>query len=125
MTTAATGAEGAAGEGGRDEPLAGRAARQRNDEQPDASYRTENAEDQVVSIGGELNLLRQFYGAAIDTTRRAAPKRERAAAIRALRRELKAAILAVITRHRNEQALRRAIARQRRELHGPNPDNTG
>jgi 3-oxoacyl-(acyl-carrier-protein) synthase len=80
-------------------------------------HQPEGAEDQVVSIDGELDLLRRFYGAAIDATRRSVPKRERAAAIRALRRELKAAILAVTTRHRNEQASRRAALRRRREAH--------
>jgi uncharacterized protein involved in exopolysaccharide biosynthesis len=63
--------------------------------------------------------LRQFYGAAIDATQRTAPKHERVAAIRALRRELKAAILAITTRHRNEQAVRRVAARHRREAKTP------
>jgi hypothetical protein len=117
VTTATTAAEaeGAAGEGDRDEPLTGGAARQRNDEQPETSHQADGAEDQVVSIDGELDLIRQFYGAAIDVTRRTAPKRERAAAIRALRRELKAAILAVTTRYRNEQTSRRDFACRRRE----------
>jgi len=61
-----------------------------------------------------LDLLRRLYSARIDVARRTAPARERPAAIRALRRELKAAILAVTTRHRNEQASRRhAILRRR------------
>jgi hypothetical protein len=64
-----------------------------------------------------LNLLRQFYGACIDITRRTKPAHERAAAIRALRLELKAAVLAITTRHQNEQASRRAFARRRRETH--------
>jgi hypothetical protein len=86
-------------------------------------HQPEGAEAQLDSIDGELNLLRQFYGAAIDATRRTASKQERAAAIRALRRELKATIFAVTSRHRNEQASRRALARHRRELRGPSPDN--
>jgi hypothetical protein len=73
------------------------------------------------SIDGELTLLRQSYGAAIDATRRSAPKRDLAAAVRALRRELKAAIFAITTRHRNEQASRRALARHRREARDLNP----
>jgi hypothetical protein len=64
--------------------------------------------------------VRCFYGAAIDITRRTAPKGERAAAIRTLRRELKAAILAITARHRNEQASRREAARHRPKLHEPN-----
>ena len=118
--TVAAEAERAAGEGGRDEALTGGASRQRSNEQPEASHQAEGAEDQAASIDGELNLLRQFYGAAIDATRRSTPKRERAAAIRALRRELKAAVLAITTRHRNEQAARREAVRRRRRLHEPN-----
>jgi hypothetical protein len=61
--------------------------------------------------------LRQFYGAAINATRRATPKQERAAAIRALRRELKAAILAITTRHRDENTARLAALRRFRKPH--------
>jgi hypothetical protein len=125
VTVTTVAAEGAAGDGGRDEPLTGGASRQRIDEQPAASHQVESAEDRAVPIDGELDLLRQFYGAAIDAVRRGAPKHERAAAIRALRRELKAAILAITTRQKNEQASRRAAARHRRELNKPSPGNMG
>jgi Relaxase/Mobilisation nuclease domain len=47
-------AKSQAGEGGRDEPLTGGAARQRNDEQPETSRPAEGDEDHVVSIDGEL-----------------------------------------------------------------------
>ena len=74
-----------------------------------------------ISIESEISLLRAFYGSAIDTVRRTAPTLERAAAIRALRRELKAAILAITSRHRSEQATRRAAVRRRREAHDQKP----
>jgi hypothetical protein len=66
-----------------------------------------------------LNLVRQFYGACIDITRRTKPAHERAAAIRALRLELKAAVLAITTRHQNEQTARRAAIHRRRADHTP------
>lgn len=116
MTTAATEAGGAAGEGGRDEPLVARAGNRRIDEQPEGLRHAEGVEYQVVSIDAELDLMRRFYSAAIDVARRAVPRRDRAAAIRAIRRELKAAILAVTTRHRNEKASRRAAIKRLSEV---------
>jgi hypothetical protein len=99
-------------ESGRDEPLAAGASRQRIDGQPNSLRQFGGDEEEAVSIDGELNILRQFYGACIDATRRSKPAHERAAAVRALRRELKAAVLAVTTRHRNEQAAHREAARR-------------
>ena len=98
-------------------PLTGGANNRRRTMVTNGNFRAKRkaAEDQVVSIDGELALLRQFYGAAIDIARRTVLRRDRPAAIRALRRELKAAIFAVTTRHRNEQASRRALLRYRRE----------
>jgi len=106
----------ATGEGGRDEPLAVGAARQRNDEKPEVSQKPEGDEEELGSIDGKLDLLRQLYGARIETARRVKPGQERAAAIRALRRELKAATLAITTRHREEQAIGRAAVRSRKAI---------
>jgi hypothetical protein len=103
-------------EADRDEPPGARASPRRIEQQPEPSRRFEGDEEKAIPIDGELNLLRQFYGACIDATRRAKPAHERAAAIRALRCELKAAILAITTRHRNEQIARRSTALLRRSL---------
>jgi hypothetical protein len=106
----------------RDRALAGGASRQRNEGQPEILHQAGGADEQVSSIDGELDQLRRFYGACIEVTRRTKNARERAAAIRALRLDLRAAILAVTTRQRNEQASRREIIR-RRIASDPKPFN--
>lgn len=102
------------GEGGRDEPLAVGASRQRIKEQPSASRPAEGDDSEPVSIEAQLTLLRQLYGARIEITLRDLPRHKRAAAIKALRRELKAAIRAITERRSEERAARRIAARLRR-----------
>lgn len=98
----------------RDEPPAAGAARRRIDEEPSKSHPVEGNEGKSVSVEAELLLLRQLYGARIEIARRNAPRPDRAAAIKALRLDLKAAILAVTARRRIEQATRRDAALLRR-----------
>jgi len=63
--------------------------------------------------------LRAFFGAAIAAVRRDVPKSARAAATKALRQRLKAAIRAVTERRRQTAANRRAARRQKRSPRDP------
>jgi hypothetical protein len=80
---------------------------------------TEGDGEEALSIEGSLNLLRALYGARIEAVRRDKPKADRAAAISALRHELKVAIRALTERRRNDAASRRATWRQRRQPREP------
>lgn len=110
---------------GGDEPLTGGASRQRVREQPNQQRQVEGDATEAISIDGAITLLRQLYGARIEAARRNTPAHDRAAMIRALRNELKAAIRAVTERKRETAAARRKAAAHRREACKPKPDNTG
>lgn len=98
----------------RDDSPKARALLRRIEQKPEASQRTVNDGSEVIAVDGKLAFLRQIYGARIEIARRNTPHRERAAAIKALRLELKAAIRAVTERRREERAVRREAARLRR-----------
>lgn len=101
-----------AGTADRDEPPAVRASRRRMDEQPRPSRQMEGDDDEALSVDAKLMLLRRLYGARIEAVRRDMPANERAAAIRALRLDLKAAILAITECKRQKQATRWAGRRR-------------
>jgi hypothetical protein len=67
-----------------------------------------------VSCAAELSALSLLYGARIEATRRATPKSERAAAIKALRRDKKAAARQITERRRNERVSQRFAAQRKR-----------
>lgn len=98
----------------RDSSPGAGASRRRIDEQPKEIRQTESDDGEAVSVGAKLSLLRQLYGARIEIARRHIPRRDRAAAIKALRLELKVAILAVTERARRERAARREAVRLRK-----------
>ena len=107
---------------GGDEPLTGGASRQRVSEKPNQQRQAEGETAEPISIDGAISLLRQLYGARIEAARRNTPAHDRAAMIRALRNELKAAIRAVTERKRETAAARRKAAAHRREERQPTPD---
>jgi len=82
---------------------------------------TEGDDGEAISVEAEISLLRAFFGAAIAAVRRDVPKNDRAAANKALRQRLKAAILAVTERRRQATANRRAARRSQR-ARTPKPD---
>ena len=118
-TTAAAAA--AAGEVDRDEPPGAGASLRRIDEQPPSERQPAGDEEEGMSIAGALDALRLLYGARIAALRRSLPKRERAAAIKALRNEKKAAVRELTERKRQENAARRAADRLRRPPPDPSP----
>lgn len=112
----------AAGEVERgDETLPGGASRQQMEGQPDRQRHDDGDEDTDAPIGGLLNLLSQLYGARIEAAGRTLPQHERAAAVRALRRELQAARRAITEPRQATRAARRRRMRKRRGAHQPRP----
>jgi hypothetical protein len=100
-------ADEAEGAGERDEPPGAGASLRRIDEKPPSERQAAGEEGEAFSYEGEVSALHLLYGARIEATQRSAPKHERAAAIRALRQELRAALREVTERRRNESAARR------------------
>jgi hypothetical protein len=105
-----------AGRDERDEPPGAGATRWRVEDQPARLRHREDEPGEAVSVDARLTLLRCFYGARIEAARRDLPASQRAAAVVALRQELKAATRALLHRERSEKALRRARLRLARPL---------
>jgi hypothetical protein len=112
--TIIVGGDPEAGENDRDRLPAARAPDRQIENLPNHSRPLTGDQGEAVSCDSQISLLRSMFGARIEAVRRTTSKRDRVAAIKALRQELKAAILAVTERKLSDRAARRLtfLARQ-------------
>ena len=105
-------AERGEGERDRDELSGAGASPWRREDQPAQLRRGEGDQAEDASFAAELSSLRQFFAAKIEIARRVVAPADRAAAIKELRREQRAAMRAITERRGQDRAATRRHRRQ-------------